>query len=170
MLPVKGRGLQFVKQDSERDNRLFGKNGRLLDYSRRYYLTIDKEYATRSLDQNEYYWAVVVEAIAIGIDSDNTEKTKDKWHGKMKVIFLAKPKGQTIRKRCHDMHRLGISQKEIEDYAKQQWQLPADKFEWETYSTTELNTVEFEIFLEKVRRWAVVEHSIYIPLPNEVGY
>ena len=34
-------------------------------------------------------------------------------------------------------------------------------------STTGLSTVEFEEYLEKIRRWASVELNYYIPLPNE---
>lgn len=37
-------------------------------------------------------------------------------------------------------------------------------------STSSLTTVEFEEFLERVRRWASVDFSLSIPLPNEVEY
>ena len=35
-------------------------------------------------------------------------------------------------------------------------------------STTSLSTVEFEDFQERVRQWALEEHEVLIPLPNEV--
>ena len=35
-------------------------------------------------------------------------------------------------------------------------------------STTKLNTAEFEDYLEKVRRWALLEYNVSIPLPNEI--
>ncbi len=35
-------------------------------------------------------------------------------------------------------------------------------------STTELNTLEFEQYTEKCRRWAATELDITIPLPNEI--
>jgi len=35
-------------------------------------------------------------------------------------------------------------------------------------STTKMNTVEFEDYLERIRRWAVIEYSVVVPLPNEV--
>ena len=35
-------------------------------------------------------------------------------------------------------------------------------------STTELNTLQYEEFLEQVRIWAINELDCYIPLPNEV--
>jgi hypothetical protein len=34
-------------------------------------------------------------------------------------------------------------------------------------STTKLNTGEFEDFLERVRRWALTEYGVNVPLPNE---
>lgn len=39
-----------------------------------------------------------------------------------------------------------------------------------TKSTTELNTVEFENYLESIRQWASTELSVNIPEPNEVDY
>ena len=35
-------------------------------------------------------------------------------------------------------------------------------------STTELNTEEFEEYLEYIRRWAAQFLELYIPLPNEI--
>lgn len=34
-------------------------------------------------------------------------------------------------------------------------------------STTKLNTAQFEDYLENVRRWALLEYQITVPLPNE---
>lgn len=34
-------------------------------------------------------------------------------------------------------------------------------------STTKLNTIDMEIYLECIRAWALSEFSIYLPLPNE---
>lgn len=35
-------------------------------------------------------------------------------------------------------------------------------------STTQLSTKEFEVFLERIRRWAAMDMGIFIPKPNEV--
>lgn len=35
-------------------------------------------------------------------------------------------------------------------------------------STTKLNTAEFEDYLERIRRWALTEYSLRVPMPNEV--
>lgn len=37
-------------------------------------------------------------------------------------------------------------------------------------STTSLNTTEFEIFLERVRIWALTDFQVKIPLPNKVEF
>ena len=37
-------------------------------------------------------------------------------------------------------------------------------------STTDLNTEEFNDFLEKVKMWAAEFHQVYIPDPNETDY
>jgi len=34
-------------------------------------------------------------------------------------------------------------------------------------STTDLDTMSFEVYLDKIRKWAAIEYGIYIPLPNE---
>jgi hypothetical protein len=36
-------------------------------------------------------------------------------------------------------------------------------------STKKLTTVEFEEYLERVRRWAASFLSLYVPLPNETA-
>lgn len=40
----------------------------------------------------------------------------------------------------------------------------------EPVSLTDLNTKEMTDFIDKVRRWALVEHNLIIPAPNEVDY
>jgi hypothetical protein len=37
-------------------------------------------------------------------------------------------------------------------------------------STARLSTVEMEQYLESIRRWAAVDLSVYIPLPNECSW
>lgn len=39
-----------------------------------------------------------------------------------------------------------------------------------TTSTTRLNTTEFEDYLSKIRAWASMELSLYIPEPNEIEF
>ncbi|GAI94103.1 unnamed protein product, partial [marine sediment metagenome] len=42
--------------------------------------------------------------------------------------------------------------------------------EWFVKSTTKLNTKDMEIYLENVRRFAAMELSCVIPLPNETNF
>lgn len=37
-------------------------------------------------------------------------------------------------------------------------------------STTDLKTTEFEVFLERIRKWALEEYNLEIPLPNATEY
>jgi len=95
-------------------------------------LTIKEHKSQRSLNQNSYYWGVVLKTL-----SEKTGYTADEMHEICRYMFLKSFKT--------------IGDKERE-YVK---------------STTELSTAEFEEYLEKTRRWATVELSCYIALPNE---
>lgn len=61
----------------------------------------------------------------------------------------------------------GYTEEEMHDALKMKF-LRHGPCDMETVkSTTKLNTAEFEDYLEKIRRWAVTEYSVSIPLPNE---
>ncbi len=95
-------------------------------------LVIRQEKSQRSVNQNNYYWGVVLELL-----SDNGN-TPDEWHEICRQMFLKSFKL--------------VNGKEMEY----------------TRSTTKLNTVEFEDYLEKIRRWSADFLNINVPLPNEV--
>ncbi len=103
---------------------LAGLEGKLIE------LTLRKERHARTLNQNRYYWGVVVELLSQHFGYD-----KDEMHEALKFKFL----------------------KKYEDS-----ELPT------VGSTTKLSTIDFNEYIEKVMRWAVTEHQIYIPEPNEV--
>ena len=86
----------------------------------------------RSLDQNAYYWGVVVKILA-----GETGYTKDEMHDALKVKFLTY---ENVR---------GIPT---------------------VLSTANLNTKQFEVYLEMVRRWAAMDLGIVIPEPNQVDF
>lgn len=94
-----------------------------------YILEIHKAKAKRSLNQNSYYWGVVVTILA-----DETGYTIDEVHQELGGMFL----------------RYQKSGKEF------------------TRSTATLDTLEFELYLERCRKWAWNDMNITIPLPNEV--
>lgn len=83
----------------------------------------------RSLNENNYYWGVVVQMI-----SDETGFTPEEAHEAVKWLFLRKQVGNIFTVK----------------------------------STAILNTLEFEEYVENVRRWAQNELNLRIPLPNEI--
>ena len=98
------------------------------------FITIEKitREKQRSLDQNAYYWGVVVKILAWEIGY-----TKDEMHEALKVKFLTYENVKGI---------------------------PT------VLSTANLNTKQFEVYLEMVRRWAAMDLGIVIPEPNQVDF
>lgn len=91
-------------------------------------LTVKEHKGQRSMNQNSYYWGVV-----ISILGDFCGYDPEEMHEALKFKFLRKGK---------------------------------EGLETVT-STTDLNTKEFEEYLEKIRRWGSMELNCYIPQPNE---
>lgn len=102
---------------------------------------IEKKHATRSLAQNAYYWAGVVDSI-----SEHTGYTPDEVHEFLKAKFLPK----TITLADHQ----GEIKEEVTIGV----------------STAVLNKLEFGEYIETVRRWAAetLDLDIKSPLPLEM--
>jgi hypothetical protein len=95
--------------------------------------------ATRSLNQNAWYWGVIVEAI-----SDYTGFTPDEVHEFLKAKFIPK--------------RLAIADgngEVVDEYVL-------------GGSTRKMNTLQFGEFCETVRRWAAETLAIDIPDPGDL--
>lgn len=107
------------------DQYLFNQFNDALD-GKRVDVTIRKERSIRSLNENNYYWGVVLQLL-----SEHTGYTTDEMHEICKHQFLM----------VHGQF----------DYVK---------------STTKLNTVEFEEYLDKIKNWAAVL-GVNVPNPNE---
>jgi len=103
-------------------------------------VTIGKFRKPRSDKENRYYHGIPVKMIADYIGEEN----KRQVHEYLKVLFLT-----TI-----EYKQIGNTNKTL-------------KFT-RTKSTTELSTVEFEEYLDSIRRWAAQFLGIEIPTPNEV--
>lgn len=88
----------------------------------------------RSLNQNAYYFGVVVPMIGQAMGETDIDAVHE------------------VLKHEHNYYITAIGKKEI--------RVPL--------STAELDTMDFEAYLERVRRWASEYFSLYIPLPNEV--
>lgn len=98
------------------------------------FITIEKitKKKMRSLQQNAYYWGVVIDILA-----NETGYTKDEMHEALKVKFL-----------------------QYENVPG----LPTMR------SSTDLSTVEFETYMEMIRRWASQDLGIVIPEPNQTQF
>lgn len=95
-----------------------------------YILDIKKAKNKRSLNQNRYYWSVVV-----GLVAEHTGYTSQEAHQELAAMFLSY---------THENGKRFVK------------------------STTELNTLEFEKYLDKIRIWAATDLGKTIPLPNEI--
>jgi hypothetical protein len=93
----------------------------------------------RSLNQNAYYWKVVVHLVMEAMGEDDNvaahEVLKFECNSEMRTIG----KGEDRREYRHPL------------------------------STADLSTMEFEAYLERCRKLAAEFFGIYIPLPNEVA-
>ena len=83
----------------------------------------------RSLEQNAYYWGVIIKIL-----SEEIGYTKDEMHEALRYKFL----------RYENVNGLPTF-----------------------LSTTQLSTVEWECYMEEVRRWASMDMGIVIPEPNQ---
>lgn len=102
-----------------------------------YEVTVKARTVKRSVDQNEYYWAVIIDMI-----SKHTGYDPEVVHAMMAKQFLSR-------------------REYIRNYRGKSLEF--------TYviSTTKLSTQEFEVYLERIRRFAAEQFALSIPLPNE---
>lgn len=108
---------------------------------KRVVVTVKEQKRRRSLNQNAFYWGVVVQMVTqMFRDAGNYVDPEDVHDflklrvGKLTQVFVS-PDGKVIKS-------IG--------------------------STTKLSTQEFEVYLERIRAWAA-EFGLVIPLPNESG-
>lgn len=102
-------------------------------------ITIKAYRDTRSVQQNRYYWGVCLKLI-----SESTGYTTDELHHIFKHKYLID------KERARE-----LVDSLIENY------LPPR-------STTDLDTVEFNNYLEKIKNFASLELGVYIPEPDEI--
>lgn len=93
---------------------------------------VRKERKNRSLNQNAYYWAVIIQTLADEFGYDPEE-----------------------------MHEILLAEKSRE-YGDNPLAPPRIK------RSSSMSTVEAEEYYGRVRRWALTEFQIRIPLPNEL--
>lgn len=108
--------------------------------SGRYIVKIERR-KKRTANQNQYYWGVVVPMVKDGLINAgfDTVRTMDDAHQVLKSLFLKR-------------HFVNPS--------------TGEGIEW-IDSTANLQTIQFNSFLEQIWQWASEYLSISIPMPNE---
>jgi hypothetical protein len=101
-------------------------------------VTVKRQRATRSQQQNRYYWGVVVHLL-----SDHTGYTPDEIHDFLKAKF--------IPKRLAVCDGNGVIQDEVVLGG----------------STRSMNKVQFGEYMESIRQWGAEMLNVVIPDPNE---
>jgi hypothetical protein len=111
-------------------------------------LTVEKLYNKRSTftdngkGQNGYYWGIVISEYCQGY-----HETTEDW-------ITAEEAHETLKRECNFKEIIKEETGEILRVSK---------------STADLSTVDFEIYLEKCRRFIEEWFGITVPLPNEQG-
>lgn len=100
-------------------------------------ITITPRRAARSMNQNAWYWGVIVEHL-----SEHTGHTPDELHELLKAMFLPK--------------RLAVQDQNGE--IQGEYVIGG--------STTKLNTLEFGEYCEAIRQWAAETLGVVIPDPD----
>jgi hypothetical protein len=101
-------------------------------------VTVKRQRATRSQQQNRYYWGVVVHLL-----SEHTGYTPDEMHEFLKMKFI--PKTLAV---C-DGNGVIVDEFVIGG------------------STREMNTIQFGEYVEEIKQWAAQELDVVIPDPDE---
>jgi len=144
----------------------YGPAGASLYYKRRYFIWVEPEYPEHSDGQRGYAHGVVFPLLAKELWGDDSAASCAEMKERLKSLFRTKPRGETIRELILNRPK----DKDVDAYAKELWEMPENQFPWEVESTAGLSTIEYEIWLEQIRRWALSEHKIFIPLPKKMGY
>jgi hypothetical protein len=129
LLPAKVKNGQLLWTDPVKTSKVMSKYE-----GKEVVVTISRPQNQRSLNQNAYYWKVIIEIL-----TDTLGYEREETHEVLRGKFLL------------------------------DWKTVAGESIQFSHSTTELSTIEFEDYLQKIREWASVKLNIFIPLPNEVS-
>ena len=100
-------------------------------------VSVERESATRSVQANAYYWAIVVKALA-----DHTGYTPDETHDLLKIKFL--PKDVALASHTGEV----VAEFVIGG------------------STKQLTSGEFYDYVEQIRQWAFEKLDVDMPPPD----
>ena len=103
-------------------------------------VTIEPVTKVKSNNQNSYYRGVVLPILAMELFGGQDRKTCNEMHSALGLMFFSRTDDKT-----------GL-----------EYICSTTNSEW--------GTVKWEKTVEEIKRWASVEHSIFIPDPNEVTW
>ena len=100
-----------------------------------YVVKVKKQRNNRSIMQNNYYWACIVQPLA-----EELGYFPDELHDTLKVKFASEWQSIQIKDKTIGLQKIN--------------------------STAQMNSKEFEIYVEQIRIWALSELGIKLMLPN----
>ena len=106
-------------------------------------ITIERQKKRRSLNQNAFYWGVVIPCVVEVLEDYGNEADADMAHEVAKHCFLP-----DSGKRRVSMNGAPLC---------------------ETLTSATLSTIEWEDYMTKIRAFCA-ENGVQVPLPNEVDY
>jgi hypothetical protein len=101
-----------------------------------YVVKVKKQRNNRSIMQNNYYWACIVQPLA-----EELGYFPDELHDTLKVKFASEWQSIQIKDKTIGLQKIN--------------------------STAQMNSKEFEIYVDQIRIWALSELGIKLMLPNE---
>jgi len=105
-------------------------------------VTMERKRRSRSIQQNRYYWGVVVEMIHRQLIDDGWEASKEDVHEMLKAKYNIKELYNETTGEVMQTVR----------------------------STTDLSTTEFEAYNESCKRWAAETIGLVIPDPQQYEF
>jgi hypothetical protein len=155
---IEGKSLKLFQEEKQR----FEKWQSYLKPGR-YIFDITQERQDSSPGQRGYFHGYVLPFLASELWGDETQA--EKMRERLKELFLFVPKHLRIEELLKDEKDYKFRQ-ELREKFNNMSQDEFKKYE-RVYSESELNTLDFEIWMEKIRRWSMVEFKIYVKLPRE---
>ena len=102
-------------------------------------ITVEKKKKSRSLNQNSYYWGVVIPSVRAGLHDLGMKLSRQEVHELLKLKFLKK---EIINEKTGEV------------------------FEY-IGGSSELTTTEFMDFIAELQQWSAEYLNVVIPSPNE---
>lgn len=102
-------------------------------------LTIEKKQTERTMQQNRYYWGVIIPLVRDALKDAGYRATKDTAHRLIKHLFVQE---ELVNEQTGELITF-------------------------TGSTSSLSKDEFMVLIDHIQQWAAEEFGLVIPDPNE---